>query len=64
MLHKLRLTNSVFNDNGNENIFNSSLNLFNPNFWIADVFPGEAPIYPYESDTLCVCQYIKMSIID
>ena len=64
MLHKLRLKNSVFNDNGNDNIFKSSLNLFNPKCWITDVFPGEAPISPYESETLCVCQYIKMSIID
>ena len=56
-LHKIGLENYVFSDNGNENIFKSSLNIFNPKLWIPDIVPGKAPIYQYESETFCVCQY-------
>ena len=55
-LHKLRLANSMFDDNGNENIFNSSLNILNPRRWIPTLVPAKDPIYPYESETFCVCQ--------
>ena len=55
-LHKLGLENSVFNDNVNENVFKSSLDIFNPKRWISDVVPGEAPISPYKSETFCVFQ--------
>ena len=55
-LHKLGLENSVFNYNGNENIFKSSLDIFDPKRWILRVVPGEAPISPYKSETFCVYQ--------
>ena len=46
-LHKCVLANSLFNDNGNENIFKSSLDILNPKRCIPAVVPGKAPIYPY-----------------
>ena len=55
-LHKLGLENCVFNDNGNENIFNSSLDIFNKKRCIPAIIPGEDPIYPYKSETFCVYQ--------
>ena len=39
-LHKLGLSNSVFNGNGNENIPKSSLDIFNPKRWITAVVSG------------------------
>ena len=56
-LHKLGLANSMLNNNGNENIFKSSLDIFNPKRWILDVVPGKSPISTYESETFCVYQY-------
>ena len=50
------MENSVFNDNGNENILKYSLDIYNPRLLITGVAPGEAPISPYESETFCVCQ--------
>ena len=46
----------MFNDNGDDNIFNSSLYIFNPKRWITTVVPGKAPISLYESETVCVYQ--------
>ena len=54
--HKLGLENSMFNDNGNDNISKSSLDIFNPKRWITTVVPGKAPISLYESETVCVYQ--------
>ena len=45
-LHEIGLGNSTFNDNGNDNIFKSLLNIFNPKIWIPDFFLGKSPIYP------------------
>ena len=44
-LHKIGLESSMLNDNGNDNIFKSSLDIFYPNRWIPAVVPGKAPIY-------------------
>ena len=46
-LHKLGLEHSAFNDNGNENIFKSSLDIFNPKRWVSAVVLGEDSISPY-----------------
>ena len=54
--NKIGLATSMLNDNGNENIFKSSLDNFNPKRWIPDVVTGEAPIYPCKSETFYVCQ--------
>ena len=56
-LHKPRLANDVFNDNGNDNIFKSSLYIFNTKRCIPAVVPGKATIYPYERETFCFCQH-------
>ena len=48
-LYTFRLANPVFNDNGNENIFKSSLYIFNPKLWIPAVVPGGTPISQYKS---------------
>ena len=55
-LHKRGLENYLFNDNGNENIFKSSLDIFNPKCWIPDIFPGKSPISTETIETLYVCQ--------
>ena len=55
-LHKLRLENSVFNDNVNENIFKSSLDIFNPKLCVPGVVTVKASISSYKSETFCVCQ--------
>ena len=49
----------MFKYNGYENIFKSSLDIFNPKRWIPAVVPYKAPIYPYKSETFCVCQSQK-----
>ena len=55
-LHKLGLSNSVFNDNGNESIFKSSLDILNPKCWIPAVVPGKSTIYTCKNETFRVCQ--------
>ena len=55
-LHKIGLENSVFKYIVNDNIFKSSLDIFNPKLWIPDVVPCESPISPYKSETFYVCQ--------
>ena len=57
--NKIGLATSMLNDNGNENIFKSSLDIFNPKRWIPDVVPGEAPISLYKIETFYVCQSRK-----
>ena len=39
-LRKIGLENSVFNDNGSENVFKSSLDIFKTKRWISAVVPG------------------------
>ena len=46
----------MFNDNGNENIFKSSLNIFNTKHCIPAIVHVEDPISPYKSETFCVYQ--------
>ena len=58
-LHKPGLENSVLNDNGNENIFKSSIDIFNTKRWIPAIVPGEDPISPYENETFYVHQFQK-----
>ena len=53
-LHKIELINYVLNDNGNDNIFKSSLGIFNLKFWITAVVPGKDPISPYKSENFYV----------
>ena len=57
MINKLGLEKYVLKYNENENIFKSSLDILNTKCWIPDVLTDKAPIYAYESETLCVCQY-------
>ena len=58
-LHKFGSENYVCNDNGNDNIFKSSLNTFNPMRWIRFVVPDRDSISPYESEKFYICQYKK-----
>ena len=46
----------MFNDNGNDNMFKPSLDIFNPKRWILAVVPGKAPISTYESEEVYVCK--------
>ena len=55
-LYKPRSENSMFYDNGNKDIFKSSLYIFYPKRWIPAAMPGKSTIYLYESETFCVCQ--------
>ena len=55
-LNQIGLANSVFNEEGDRNIFSSSLDYFHPKRWVPAVVPGEASISPFESETFCVCQ--------
>jgi hypothetical protein len=54
-LHHLGLASAIYDDNGNENIFKSSLDFLHPTRWVPPVVPGEAVISPFESETFC-CQ--------
>ena len=59
-LHKLGLADSIFNENMNENVFKSSLGIFDPKRWIPAVVHGKAPIFPNKSEKFCVCLYQKI----
>ena len=55
-LNKPGLTDYEFNDNGNENIFKSSLDIFILKRWIPAVVTGESLISLYKSETFYVFQ--------
>ena len=56
ILHKLRLSNYVFNNNSNDNIFKSTLNILNPKRLITAVVPGKYSIASYGSETFFIFQ--------
>ena len=56
IVHRRRFANYVFNDNRNDNIYNFALDNFNLNNCVPAVVFGETLIYPYKSETFCVCQ--------
>ena len=49
----------MFNDNVDENILKSLLDILNTNHWILAVVLAEAPISPYANETFCVFQLKK-----
>lgn len=49
VLHKIRLVNSIKNDNSERNKFKSSRKFFHPACYILPIRPDELPISPYKS---------------
>ena len=58
-LNKCGLANESSDENENRNKFKCSLECFYPKRWIPPMFPGENPISPFESKTICVCRSMQ-----
>ena len=58
-LHQIGIANSVYNEFGDRNKFQSTLDYFHPKRWIPAISPGEGFVSPFEKETFAVCQSMQ-----